>query len=302
MSIPATAPMRLERVKDLTTEVFLSEYLEKNRPVVLAGAMRNWKALETWKPESLARRFGNEKVQIYGDLFRLAAVSTLAEYFDRYFGREDTKPGSAPYVRWYCHLSEEERVPWADQAFERFRDDWARPAFFPSRSFVLPFCDPGAEVDPTRDWFPAKGLFISACGARTRLHVDPWSSDALLCQIYGRKDFVMYEPSQARFLTHAGKMVDIESPDLAAFPNFSSARPLVRDTLEPGEIVLVPAGWFHHFNSVTDSISLTWNFVHSYRLREFISYLVSRPGETELKQLAYAYCRAKKPTRTESER
>ena len=103
----------------------------------------------------------------------------------------------------------------------------------------------------------------------------------------------MYDPAQAPLLTHAGKMVDIESPDLGAFPNFSSARPTVKDTLEPGEIVLVPAGWFHHFNSVTDSISLTWNFVHSYRLRKFISYLVSRPGDTELKQLTYAYGREK---------
>ena len=291
MSIPATAPARLPRVQDLTTEVFISDYLQKNRPAVFTGEMRNWKALETWKPESLGRRFGNEKVQIYGDLFRLAAISPLSEYFDRYFGRESTRPSSAPYVRWYCHLSEEERVPWADEVFAQFRDDWARPAFFPSSSFVLPFCDAGGEVDPTRDWFPAKGLFISACGARTRLHVDPWSSDALLCQIYGRKDFVMYDPSQASFLTHAGKMVDIESPDLRLFPNFANARPYVQDTLEPGEIVLVPAGWFHHFNSVTDSISLTWNFVHGYRLREFISYLVSGPSQAELKQLAYAYFR-----------
>lgn len=88
-------------------------------------------------------------------------------------------------------------------------------------------------------------------------------------------------------------MVDIESPDLRLFPNFANAQPYVHDTLEPGEIVLVPAGWFHHFNSVTDSISLTWNFVHVYRLREFISYLISSPSQTELKQLTYAYFREK---------
>lgn len=296
MSIAVTAPARLQRMTALTTGVFISEYLQKNRPVVFTDAMRNWKALETWRPESLARRLGNEKVQIYGDLFRLAAISPLAEYFDRYFGRESTRPGSVPYVRWYCHLSEDERVPWADEVFEQFRDEWARPAFFPSNSFVLPFCEAGGEVDPARDWFPAKGLFISARGARTRLHVDPWSSDALLCQIYGRKDFVMYEPSQASFLTQAGKVVDIESPDLRVFPNFPNAQPSVQDTLEPGEMVLVPAGWFHHFNSVTDSISLTWNFVHLCRLRDFISYLVSSPSETELKQLAYAYQRSRKPS------
>ncbi|HEX6804476.1 MAG TPA: cupin-like domain-containing protein [Terriglobales bacterium] len=290
MSSQAIAAARLERVQNLSVDDFIHEYLEKNRPVVITGAMRNWKALETWQPAALARRFGNEKVQVYGDLFRLAAISTLSEYLDRYFAQQSAKP--APYVRWYCHLSSDERVPWADEVFLKFRDDWARPSFFPSHSFVLPYCSASETIDPTCDWFPAKGLFISARGARTRLHADPWCSDALLCQIYGRKDFVMYPPSQAPYLMHDGKSVDIEAPDLQAFPDFPKARPVVSDTLEPGEIVLVPAGWPHHFNSVSDSISLTWNFVHVSRLKPFVTYLSHAPAESELKQLAYAYSRS----------
>jgi Cupin-like domain len=293
MSSHASAPSRLERVRDLSAETFVSEYLHNNRPVVVTGAMRDWSALETWRPEALASRFGNERVQVYGDLFRLAAISSLSEYLDRYFGQQPTKPGSVPYVRWYCHLADDERVPWADDVFDRFRDDWARPAFFPSNSFVLPYCAQSGTIDPTRDWFPARGLFISARGARTRLHKDPWCSDAILCQMFGRKDFVMYAPSQAPCLMNGGKTVDIEAPDLQTFPDFPKLCPTVRDTLEPGEIVFVPAGWFHHFNSVSDSISLTWNFVHVCRLREFVSYLVSGPGESELKQLSYAYSNAK---------
>jgi hypothetical protein len=208
---------------------------------------------------------------------------------------------SAPYVRWYCKMAEEDRVPWADQSFDQFRGDWARPSFFPANSFVLPFCPESGTLDPSRDWFPARGLFVSAQGARTRLHKDPWCSDALLCQVFGKKNFVMYDPAQAPYLTHAEKTVDIEAPDLDAFPDFPRARPTLQGTLEPGEIVLVPAGWFHHFNSVTDSISLTWNFVHFCRVREFVSYLLHGPNDTERKQLAYAYFRSpgsQSPART----
>ena len=53
--------------------------------------------------------------------------------------------------------------------------------------------------------------------------------------------------------------------------------------------MFVPAGWFHHFKSATDSISLTWNFVHQARLKEFVSYLQAGPPEIERKQLVYAY-------------
>lgn len=99
----------------------------------------------------------------------------------------------------------------------------------------------------------------------------------------------MYDPSQAPYLTNGERSVDIEAPDQQAFPDFSHARATVRDTLEPGEILLVPAGWYHHFKSVSDSISLTWNFVHLSRLGDFLSYLGRGPADNELKQLSYAY-------------
>ena len=96
MSCQTAASSRLERVQELSVEDFVFEYLAKNRPVVVRDAMRQWRALETWKPESLVSRFGKEKIQVYGDLFRLAAISSLAEYLERYFGRESTKSESVP--------------------------------------------------------------------------------------------------------------------------------------------------------------------------------------------------------------
>ncbi len=285
---------RVPRLEELTVEEFISNYVQRNQPVVVTGVMRDWKARAEWGPEHLAERFGTESVQVYGDLFRLARFMPLADYLAQYFNRGETapdpgRPKSVPYVRWYCQLAGDDRVPWADSVFSRIQEDWACPKFFPTDSFALPFCSPSDRIDPSRDWFPARGLFISGQGARTRLHADPWCSDALLCQIYGRKEFVMYAPSQAHYLAKGEKFVDIEAPDHEMFPEFSRARESVRDTLEPGEILLVPSGWFHHFKSLTDSVSLTWNFVHNCRLGEYLSYLGRGPSENEIKQLAYAY-------------
>lgn len=280
------------RVTQLGSEEFIAEYLLKNRPVIVSDAMRDWAAPKKWTPDYLANRFGNEQVQVYGDLFRLVKITSLSEYLKQYFGRSSQAvraAGSVPYVRWYSHLIGDERVPWADEVFRQLQGDWSRPYFFPANSFVLPYCGPSEDIDPSRDWFPARGLFISGQGARTRLHADPWCSDALLCQICGQKDFVMYDPAQAPYLTNGARSVDVEAPDLQVFPDFPQARPVVRDVLRPGEVLLVPAGWFHHFNSTTDSISLTWNFVHLCRLLEFLSYVAAGPSETELKQLAYSY-------------
>ena len=94
------------------------------------------------------------------------------------------------------------------------------------------------------------------------------------------------------YLQNGEHVVDIEAPDAKLDPDFTQARPSVRDTLEKGEIVFVPARWYHHFNSVTDSISLTWNFVHQARLQEFTAYLQDGPPQTEKKQLSYAFSKA----------
>ena len=281
---------RVHRLKKISVADFVSEYLEQNRPVIITEAMSAWPALGAWNPTDLANEFGDERVQIYGDLFKLSAIDTLSNYFDKYFGHDgNTSNKTVPYLRWYCHLSSDERVPWADAVFARLAKDWARPSFFPAGAFALPFCYPGDSIDPSRDWFPAKGLFISARGARTRLHADPWCSDAILCQIYGKKDFVMYHPSQTPHLVSGGHTVDVEAPNLEEFPSFPQAEVTVRDTLEPGECLLVPAGWFHHFSSATDSISLTWNFVHLSRSTQFLKYLSDGPPKNEIGQLAFAY-------------
>lgn len=292
MNILEQCQPRVVRVSDLSVDKFVSEYLEQNRPVIVTGAMRAWPALHRWNPTNFEKEFGSERVQIYGDLFKLSGIDLLANYFAKYFDRTDAGKagvGAVPYVRWYCHLSSDERVPWADSVFATIAKDWSRPSFFPPDSFALPVCGPKENVDPSSDWFPARGMFISARGARTRLHADPWCSDAILCQIYGHKNFVMYHPSQTPRLARGGRTVDIEAPNLDDFPDFPKAEETMRDTLEPGECLLVPAGWYHHFNSATDSISLTWNFVHVSRLRQFLAYLVAGPQESEMKQLRYAY-------------
>jgi hypothetical protein len=294
VSVLEQSPSCLPRVNNLSVTDFVSEYLQQNRPVIITDAMSAWPALGAWNPTYFANEFGAERVQVYGDLFKLTAIDLLSNYFDRYFGRDtdasNKKPGgTVPYVRCYCHLSSEERVPWADEIFARLAKDWSRPSFFPPNSFALPICGSTDTIDPSRDWFPAKGLFISARGARTRLHADPWSSDAILCQIYGKKQFVLYHPSQGPHLVRGGRTVDVEAPNLEDFPSFPQAEATMRDVLEEGECLLVPAGWYHHFNSATDSISLTWNFVHRSRLGPFLAYLASGPAESEIKQLAYAY-------------
>jgi hypothetical protein len=263
--------MEIERVSGLTRDAFVEGYLAPAKPVIVTDATADWELARTWTPDYLRKVYGASQVQVYNNYFDLRDVTTLDKYLTKYFGRE-TVTGSVPYVRWYSKMKDVDFV-WSDREFDSFKTQWSLPAFIPDRDYLFPFCMSPDRIDPTVDYFPARGVFISGKGGKTALHVDPWASDAVLIQVYGEKQWFMYDPQQRELLTNGTKLVDIEKPDPAKFPAFSRAKPTYTFTLRPGELMYVPRGWFHHVNTLTDSISLTWNFVHSVAERDFMSYL-----------------------------
>jgi hypothetical protein len=180
--------------------------------------------------------------------------------------------GDVPYMRWFVRQSDEQ-VVCADDAFAELAGDWDAPSWLPSTGYVFP----GVKgiADPVRDPFPAKGIFICGTGGRTRLHVDPWASDACLCQITGKKRFLMYPPSAEKFLSSAGAAVDLAHPDAERFPEWETVAPSINSILYPGDAIFVPAGWFHTAIALSNSVSITWNFVHEVNVERFHKYLVA---------------------------
>ena len=83
----------------------------------------------------------------------------------------------------------------------------------------------------------------------------------------------MYAPDQAPYLESDGAVVDIDNPDLGKFPDYERARVTYEFALEPGEMVYVPHGWYHTARSASDSVSLTWNFVHRAGISTFRTWL-----------------------------
>src|SRR5579872_2825920 len=186
--------MIIDRCRSLEVQDFEDHYLVSNRPVIVVDAIERWPGPAMWNPEHLFKEFGNASVQIYNDLFTLEDVITLDEYFTKYW-RSPVTERRVPYVRWYSRLKPID-FAWADEAFARMSEHWAQPYFLPDSGYLLPVQPFNRRLSAVTDAFPAKGIFISAAGARTALHKDPWCSDAVLCQVYGTKRFRLYNPAQ----------------------------------------------------------------------------------------------------------
>lgn len=95
----------------------------------------------------------------------------------------------------------------------------------------------------------------------TPLHCDVAAS--FLAQIHGRKKFWLFAPWQHELLypiggfnTYQPCCVDAAQPDLDRFPRFAQARP-IEVTIEPGDLLVIPTGWYHCVWALDDVISVS---------------------------------------------
>jgi hypothetical protein len=108
------------------------------------------------------------------------------------------------------------------------------------------------KMGPPRFW-------LGPAGTVTPLHCD--YDDNLFAQVWGSKRIVLAPPHHDAFLYPkeanailSGSPFDPEAPDFDRFPLARQAA-LVECIVAPGEMLYVPAGWYHQVRALTFSLS-----------------------------------------------
>uniref|UniRef100_A0A7S2NF84 JmjC domain-containing protein n=1 Tax=Haptolina brevifila TaxID=156173 RepID=A0A7S2NF84_9EUKA len=113
-------------------------------------------------------------------------------------------------------------------------------------------------------------LFIGPVGAITRIHQDNHEAHAWLCNIRGRKLYVLCRPSdsskvapprslsKAHGTCYSGRLdpLDPASREKAE----ENGLEIFATVLEPGQTIIAPDGWWHYAVSLTPTITLMNNF------------------------------------------
>lgn len=109
-------------------------------------------------------------------------------------------------------------------------------------------------------------IFVGCENALTPCHYDAVHN--AYAQVRGWKRFILLDPNYAGCLypyplahpMDRCSRVDFEHPDYERFPRFREAR-AVEAVLGPGDLLVLPAGWWHHVQTLTeDSISVSFWF------------------------------------------
>ncbi|XP_071792326.1 tRNA wybutosine-synthesizing protein 5-like [Asterias amurensis] len=116
-------------------------------------------------------------------------------------------------------------------------------------------------------FFEADAMFstilrLGSAGVQLWTHYD--IMDNLLIQISGHKRVVFFSPQDATHLYLTGDksaVLDIENPDFSRYPAFRHARPM-ECHLQPGDVLFIPALWFHNVRSLDFSVAVNVFFRH----------------------------------------
>jgi hypothetical protein len=220
---------------------FRLKFFERGKPVMIRGFLRSWPALGRWSPAYFADRFGGCELEV------MTAIG-------------QNRPEDASPYRRRARMTMRELV----DAFAR--DAGAGDIYLVAQNQLLRrpgFEELWLDLEPPSDWFDFTtirthiSLWMGPKGSITPLHHD--LQNALLAQVFGSKSVIVAAPEESAKLYPGNRgysRIDPERPCFEAFPLFRTAN-LWHATINPGDALFLPYGWWHHVRALTDSISLT---------------------------------------------
>jgi hypothetical protein len=263
-------PIEERQAADLPYDVFLRDYVAARRPLILRNATPAWPAMRKWTPEYFKQRFASKMVQVSYD-----ESMNFSDFIDGVLASTLDKPG--PYMyRLFLH----EHLP----------------EVLPDLSPPNPYAFPRRYASPLmmEYWRRPDGylkLLIGGIGGRFPvMHFDGDNAHATITEIYGDKEFIVYAPTDTRYLYPSPKRANhslVDDPreqDLERFPELSKATQY-RSVMGPGDMVFVPCGWWHTARALSPSISVGMNTLDDSNWRGFVSEVCGplraslRPGK-----------------------
>ena len=237
----------VERCGSLTRQEFTERFTGEGRPIIVTGLATTWPAIKKWTFEFFSSKFGSQIVHVSDQLISPTTVHRmpLQEFTELCLlsGSARNSAQAQMSEKLYCGLQLLLQYP-------ELNEDISHPDFV---TCIY------RESEQLRDWYLSNfGVILVGCkGVYTPFHRDLFFAHGWLAQISGRKQWVLLPPDS----NLASAMRRDRVPQDLEGTRRDTSCPHVA-VLEPGELILVPAGWYHAVTSLDPTISVGFNFVN----------------------------------------
>jgi cupin-like protein len=238
-----------QAIERIDADEFDLARLKQRTPAIVVGALTGWKALGAWTPEYLASVLGDREVRVAvskDHKYNYAAAKTAFEPLTRFdktlmpFSQFVAKLLNSKATGEHYYLMQRP----IEEEFPELLPDIKRPSWVADRKLDV-------------------NLWVGSEGNVTQMHYD--RDENFLAELRGRKHLRLFGPEQTEFLYPYPKdsvmyylsFVDCDNPDFDTYPEFRKARPW-EGVLEPGEMLYLPARWWHQVRSLEHAISVNF--------------------------------------------
>ncbi|MEA2073306.1 MAG: cupin-like domain-containing protein [Campylobacterota bacterium] len=228
----------IEKIENISSTEFMSNYKASATPVVMKNLTKEWRARKKWSLEYFEELGSDVEVKLYDskpssdDKLQHAAEKTLPlkEYFNL------LRSGEKDLRMFFFQILKE--IP----ALQR---DFNYPDLGVKFFKKLPV------------------MFLAGEGAKVQMHYDIDYADIILCHFGAKKRVVMFSPEQTKYMYHVPFSysalfdVDFANPDYKKYPALARLKGF-ETTLEHGDALYIPPGWWHNveYEGISYSLAL----------------------------------------------
>ncbi|HEX8592584.1 MAG TPA: cupin-like domain-containing protein [Pseudomonas sp.] len=241
-SLPAQVSVQRRPRSEVTVSEFRNHYLLEGIPLIISDALQDWPLFNMSREQSLSH------------FAELQGITRHGDYVQKTFStdRDFRSTSMADFI-----ASLEKPVGKnTDGQPPAYMGNNILPAQLLAQINYPPYFEPSLYIAPR--------IWIGPQGTLTPLHRD--DTDNLFAQVWGRKSFILAAPHHREALgtwstSPKGGLDGCDfNPDAPDYQRFPAARDVtfLRITLQAGDLLFLPEGWFHQVESVSTSLSVNF--------------------------------------------
>lgn len=227
----------IERVKNISKKEFITNYYKPQKPVLIEGLTKDWKAFEKWNLDYIQARAKDQVVPLYNNKPTKGKQNSA---------EPATEMNMAEYIELIKTKPTDLRIFFYDMKVK-----------LPELLKDFEYPDLGLKFFKR---LPV--LFFGGAGSKVLPHYDMDLADLVHFHFHGTKSVMLFSPDQTKYLyrvpfaVHNLESIDLDNPDFEKYP----ALKYVEGThakLEHGDALYMPSGYWHYIKYLDGGFSMT---------------------------------------------
>lgn len=229
--------LEIERVEKLTKKEFINNYYKKQKPVVITNQIDDWPAFAKWNFDYIREMAGNQKVPLYD--------SRKTDYT-----KKVNEPDFTMTMSEYIDIIEKGPTDLRIFLYNLLKD-------VPALKADMKWPNLGLRLIKS---LPL--VFFGGENAKVFMHYDIDFPNLFHIHFAGKKQCVLVDPKETKYMYRlpyswiCNEDIDFDNPDFEKFPALKKVTPYIT-TLEHGEMLYMPEGWWHYMKYQTPGFSLS---------------------------------------------